>query len=584
MLDTPSTRVVAAIVGAIGNCRAALGGVLLFILPVGAAAETAADVVFHNGRFYTMVGEAPADVREEPIVEAVAARRGRIVALGTWQQVQGFIDDNTVVHDLHGAAAVPGLVDAHAHMRNLGRVLHSIDLQGTTSFEEVIARVQAAAAVAAPGTWIRGRGWDQNDWPVTEFPDHQALSLAVPDHPVWIRRVDGHAALGNAMALRLASIDAHTQTPEGGRILHRADGTPTGVFVDKAEALVERVIPAVDLPQRVQWFRAAIQHMLELGLTGMHDAGVTTAQIDAYRWLLERQELAVRVYAMYDARPDSEDDSAAQVALQIGPQGFDSTGRLALRSVKFAMDGALGSRGAALLEPYSDEPTTRGLLQHTPVALRKLFLPLHRAGFQIVVHAIGDEANRACLDVFESIQEEAPRRDARHRIEHAQVLSAADIPRFAALHVIPSMQPTHCTSDMPWAPRRLGAARMQGTYAWRALRNTGVILPAGSDAPVETINPLWGMYAAVTRQGVDGQPPGGWSAEQCLSRSEAVRAFTIWAALASFSEEDQGTLEVGKWLDLSVFNQDIVLCAPEELLQARALLTIVGAEVAYDGR
>jgi predicted amidohydrolase YtcJ len=531
-----------------------------------------------------MVGEPPASTAQEPFVEALAARDGRIVALGTWAQIQPWVDANTVVHDLQGAAAVPGLVDAHAHMRNLGRVLHTIDLVGTSSFAEVIARIQEVAATTPPGTWIRGRGWDQNDWPVPEFPDHRLLSEAVADHPVWIRRVDGHAALANAMALRLAGIDANTKAPAGGRILRHADGSPTGVFIDQAEALVEHVLPAVDLQQRVQWFRSAMQHMLTLGLTGMHDAGATREQVDTYRWMLQRDELPVRVYVMHDARADSDDNAAVQAALQMGPVPFDPRGRLALRAVKFAMDGALGSRGAALLEPYNDEPNMHGLMQYSPEELQQLFLPLHRAGFQIAVHAIGDAANRLCLDAFAAIQAVAPRQDARHRIEHAQVVAAADLERFALLQVIPSIQPTHCTSDMPWAPRRLGPQRLGGAYAWRALRNTGVILPAGSDAPVESINPLWGIYAAVTRQTMEGQPPEGWSPEQRLSRSEALRGFTIWAAMASFSEADLGTLEVGKWLDLSVFTEDLLQCFDAALLGARTSMTVVGATIEYEAR
>jgi predicted amidohydrolase YtcJ len=278
---------------------------------------------------------------------------------------------------------------------------------------------------------------------------------------------------------------------------------------------------------------------------------------------------------------DVRADSLLQVALQGGPRPFDATGHFAECTVKLMVDGALGSRGAALLEPYTDEPETRGLPQYDLQAFLRLARPIHAAGFQLATHAIGDAANRMVLDAYEILQRETPRADARHRVEHAQVLTPEDIPRFAALEVLPSMQPTHCTSDMPWAGERLGAERERGAYAWRSLRDTGVVIPGGSDAPVESIDPLLGIYAAVTRQDASGQPQGGWHADQCLTRSEALRAFTIWAAVASFTEKDSGTLEKGKWADLSVFDRDLLQADAGELLEAKALWTIVGGEAVY---
>jgi predicted amidohydrolase YtcJ len=278
---------------------------------------------------------------------------------------------------------------------------------------------------------------------------------------------------------------------------------------------------------------------------------------------------------------DVRADSLLQVSLHEGPRMFDPTGHYALRTVKLMVDGALGSRGAALLEPYTDEPGTRGLPQYDLQDFLRLARPVHAAGFQIATHAIGDAANRMVLDTYEILQREVPRADARHRVEHAQILTQADIPRFAALAVLPSMQPTHCTSDMPWAGERLGPEREQGAYAWRSLRDTGVVIPGGSDAPVESIDPLLGIYAAVTRQDAAGEPAGGWHADERLSRSESLRAFTSWAAQASFTENDLGTLETGKWADLSVFDRDLLLVPPREVLQAQIMLTVVAGEVVY---
>jgi predicted amidohydrolase YtcJ len=425
-----------------------------------------------------------------------------------------------------------------------------------------------------PGTWITGRGWDQNDWAVHEFPDHAALSAAVPDHPVALTRVDGHAAVVNVAALVAAGVDAKTSDPAGGRIVRRADGVPSGVLVDAAMALVTRHIPAPDERERRARLRLALEHASRTGLTFVHDAGLGHGDVADLQALLAANELPVRVYGMWDATPD-EDPRTYDEALRVGPQPFDPTRRLSLACVKLMVDGALGSRGAALLAPYADAPGERGLPQYTFETFMARARPLHDKGFQLATHAIGDAANRMVLDAYALLQRQAPRPDARHRVEHAQVLSPEDIPRFAALGVLPSMQPTHCTSDMPWAADRLGPERVRGAYAWRSLRATGVVIPAGSDAPVEAIAPLAGVYAAVTRQHPGGKPPGGYWPEECLTRSEALRAFTSWAAQAAFAETWAGTLEPGKRADLVVLDRDIARCAPEEILSTRILRTVV---------
>lgn len=562
-------------------------GVCLLCIMTGLAAcaprPQPADVVFLGGTIYPLIGEPPLVAADEVHVEALAVRAGRIIDLGSREAIQRYVGDGTVVHDLSGWVAVPGLVDAHAHVQSLGRWLRQVDLVGTASYEEVIAAVQRAAQSTPPGEWVQGRGWDQNDWPIQAFPDEAALSRAVPAHPVYLRRIDGHAALVNALALQRAGIDASTPDPSGGRIIRRPDGSPTGVLVDAATDLVSARIPAPSRQEHMLRLKRALQHAAEKGLTGIHDAGIDAEDHEDYLQLLATGALTLRIDAMLGAMPggDVRANSLLDAALRAGPRRFDPTGHFAEQTVKLMADGALGSRGAALLEPYTDEPETRGLPQYDLEAFLRLARPIHAAGFQIATHAIGDAANRMVLDAYEILLQETPRTDARHRIEHAQVLSPADLPRFAALGVLPSMQPTHCTSDMPWAGKRLGPERERGAYAWRSLRQTGVVIPGGSDAPVESIDPLLGIYAAVTRQDAAGEPAGGWHAEQCLRRSEALRAFTSWAAVASFTEDDLGTLEKGKWADLSVFDRDIVQVPAAELLQARAMLTVVGGEVVF---
>ena len=572
-------------------------------LPGCGPRQVPADVVFTNGSIYTLAGDPPATVGAEPRVEALAVSAGRIVAVGTSAEIAKRVGPRTRVVDLHGRTAVPGLVDCHVHMQSLGRSLREVDLVGTQSYDDVIARVRARAADLPADEWVTGRGWDQNDWPEKQFPDHEALSRAVPDHPVYLRRVDGHAALANAAALRLGGVDAGTPDPSGGRIVRRPDGTPAGVLVDRAMDRVAARIPAPAPEERRLRLRLAADHALAAGLTGVHDAGIGVADLEDYTILLREGALKLRVYAMVGATrarpedlesgaethaagaadvPEEAPNAILAYALRDGPQPFDASMHFCLRTVKLMVDGALGSRGASLLEPYSDAPGERGLPQYSAAEFLALARPLHARGFQLATHAIGDAGNRMVLDAYETLQREAPRADARHRIEHAQVLAPSDLPRFAALGVVPSMQPTHCTSDMPWAGARLGPERERGAYAWRGLRDTGVVIAAGSDAPVESVDPRLGLYAAVTRQDAAGWPAGGWHPDQVLSRSEALRAFTSWAAYSSFTDKDLGTLEPGKLADLTVFDRDVVSCAPHELLESRGVMTVVGGDVVYE--
>jgi hypothetical protein len=562
------------------------------ILALAACGREPAEVVFLHGRIYTLAGsvagplvrQVPANASEEPVAQAMAVRGGRVLAVGSDAEVQRLVGPGTAVHDLKGATVVPGLVDCHVHLANLGRSQREVGLVGTTSYEEIVERVRQRAATLPPGDWIGGRGWDQNDWVSQEFPDHTALSRVTPQNPVYLRRVDGHAALVNARALEISGVSAVTADPPGGRIVRRPDGSPTGVFVDAAMDLVTRHIPEPSHEERAQRMRLALQRAADGGLTGVHDAGMSASDYAVCEELLKAGELPIRVYAMVVGSPNPDEMGDLERALERGPVSFDPTQHLARRCVKIVMDGALGSRGAALLAAYSDAAGQMGLPQSTPEAFYAVAKRAHERGFQVATHCIGDAANRTVLDAYERLQRESPRPDARFRIEHAQVLALSDITRFAALGVLPSMQPTHCTSDMPWAPARLGPERVRGAYAWRSLRDTGVVIPCGSDAPVEAIEPLPGIYAAVTRQDAQGNPPEAWAAEQRLTRSEALRGFTTWAAFASFTEHDLGTLEAGKLADLTVLDRDILQVPAREILATHVVMTVVGGRVVHEVR
>jgi len=465
---------------------------------------------------------------------------------------------------------LPGLHDAHGHLLGLGAALESVDLVGTKSLAEIVARVRARAAGTPPGEWIVGRGWDQNDWDDNAFPTHVRLSEAVPDHPVWLVRIDGHAALANAKAMAVAGLDSATATPSGGEIVKDDAGAPTGVLVDAAMALVGGSVPDPSPAQLERQLLAAHDACLSVGLTCVHDAGMPPQVVDVVRRLWQERRWKLRVYVMLPA--------AAEDAIARGPwQTPDDV--VVVRAVKGYADGALGSRGAALLEPYADRPGHRGLMLTPSAGLRRLAQLCADHGFQLCVHAIGDAANRAVLDAYAATTFRHGARAARFRIEHAQVVHADDFARFAELGVIASMQPTHSTSDMPWAPERLGTERVAGAYAWRRFLALGVPLPFGSDFPVEGHDPRLGLFAAVTTRA-----PGGdveMRPDQKLTAAEAIAGFTRQAAYAAFLERELGTIAAGKRGDFTVFDRDLTTCPADEILQAKVLLTVIGGEVVY---
>jgi len=513
------------------------------------------------------------------VAEAIAIRGDRIVRVGTSADIVGLKGPATRVIDLGGATMVPGLHDAHGHFVALGASMQNLDLRGTRSFEEIVGLVRRRVGSARPGEWIVGRNWDQNDWAETDWPTHDLLSAAAPDNPVYLTRVDGHAGLANRRAMELGRLDDKTTDPAGGRIIRAADGQPTGVLIDTAQAFIASRIPPVGRAQLEDQILLADREARRLGLTTVHDAGTDGQTVEAYSRLIDQGKLKTRLYVMLRGPL-----SALRPFFDKGPLTNYADHHLAVRAIKIVADGALGSRGAALLEPYADEPGTSGLLTTPPDEVYAQALAASKAGFQTAVHAIGDRGNRLVMDIFERVQREVPgARALRMRNEHAQILDAADIPRFAHLGVIASMQPTHATSDMPWVASRLGAARAaEGAYVWRKLLGTGAVIAAGSDFPIEEPNPMLGIYAAITRQDPSGRPPGGWTAGQQMSRDEALASFTTHAAYASHAEALTGSIEAGKLADVVVLSKDIMQVPPREILSTTVRMTIVGGEIVYE--
>ena len=550
---------------------------LLLTLVVGAslpatAQQTVADLVVTNGRIYT------ADAAR-PVVDAMAIRGGRVVFVGDRAGAKALTGAATQVLDLDGQTVIPGMTDAHAHVLGLGQSLRNVDLVGTTSYDAVIARVVERAMQTPKGEWIIGRGWDQNDWGDTRWPSHEALSRAVPDHPVYLERVDGHAAVVNALAMQRAGLTRATKDPSGGQIIRDARGEPIGVLVDNAQSLVERSIPAATRAQVKGMIAAAITEMHRWGLTGVHDAGASAQTLELYEELGREGALDMRLYAMI-----SDHAPTLEAWFRRGPQSGLFDGRLWVRSIKLYQDGALGSRGAALLEPYSDDASTSGLLVSAPAHIREVADRALVAGFQVNTHAIGDRGNRLVLYAYQAALAARPTADHRFRVEHAQILHSDDIPRFAALGVIPSMQASHQTSDMYWAGNRLGETRLRGAYAWRSLLETGTIIPNGSDFPVEYVDPLISFKASVSRQDAKGWPVGGWFPEQRMTREEALKSMTIWPAYAAFQERELGSLTPGKHADFVVLDQDLLRIPDAMLSQVRVRSTWFAGRKVYERR
>lgn len=529
-------------------------------------------VLIHNARIYTFDAD---DTVVDPGSLAVSPA-GNILAIGDAEGMLSAFPRSKPV-DLKGGLLLPGLIDSHGHLHGLALSYTRANLVGAGSKAEVIQRLKDFESGLSDDDWLLGRGWDQNDWPEQTFPDRQDLDAVFPDRRVWLERIDGHAAWGNSAALAQVDRDlAGSWQPEGGVIHRDQSGQPTGIFIDGAKSLVEPLIP---LPSRESVGAAldlAAQTLISVGITAVHDPGVGLGIFDLYREKIRRGNFPLRVYAMADGIGATLDWLCAH-----GPVN-DPSGRLVMRSVKLYADGALGSRGAALLDDYSDEPGNRGLLFVSQQRLEQQVRRVLSCGLQLGIHAIGDAANRQALDAFEHVLPEFPENPGRHRIEHAQILHPDDIPRFAKLGIIAAMQPVHATSDMYWAEQRLGAQRSRGAYAWRSLLDSGAVLAFGSDFPIEEVNPMVGVHAAVTRQDLAGWPAGGWHPEQGLSRKQAIRAFTLDAARAGFMEDAIGSLEPGKRADFIVLDRDILQVPVDEIAAARVLQTWFDGNLVYE--
>lgn len=532
-------------------------------------AEPPGQTLVHNAHIYTL----------DPDFTTASAMlfdsTGRIHAVGDTQVLLSRFPGARRI-DLGGKTIIPGLIDSHAHLHGLALGLSQAQLRGTLSKEQVIQRLREHEQKLADGDWLLGRGWDQNDWPVKEFPSKRDLDTEFPDRPVWLRRIDGHAGWANSAALAMADQDLRGDwQPEGGFIYRDAAGQASGVLVDGAMGLLEPAVPAISPELLLASLDTALQQMLSLGLTGVHDMGIGRDVLELYQQQIAAGRFPTRVYAFTDGAGQTLDWLCDNGAVN------DPSGRLYMRAVKLYIDGAMGSRGAALLEDYSDDAGNSGLLFMGREDLEARVDKALACGFQVGVHAIGDRGNRVVLDALETVMPRHPANPGRHRIEHAQTLTAGDVPRFAQMGVIAAMQPTHATSDMYWIEDRLGPGRTVYAYAWRMLLESRAHLALGSDFPVEEVNPMLGMYAAVTRQDSEGWPPGGWYPGQVLSREEAVRGFTLDAAYAGFMEDSVGSLEDGKRADFLVLDKDIFAVDAAQIPGIRVLQTWLDGELVY---
>ncbi len=525
----------------------------------GKPGSMSAVVIVHNAVIHTVNAE-------QDVAEAMAFNGdGEILQLGAGDELDAAYP-GAELRDLQGRTVIPGLIDSHGHLYGLAVSLSRAQLVGTTSKEDVIRRLKAHESRLESEAWLLGMGWDQNDWPQQEFPSRHDLDQHFPDRPVWLIRIDGHAGWANSVALALADRDLGGDWQiEGGYIHRDAHGQATGVLIDGARALIDPLVPATSEELLDGSLGLALQQMVSLGLTGVHDPGVNRSTVAHYLRRIEMGTFPTRVYAMADGVGDTLDWLCRRGAIK------HASGRLVMRAAKIYQDGALGSRGAALLRDYVDDPGNNGLLFLQPDALQAQLRKIMDCGFQAAVHAIGDRANRVVLDAYESVIPDYPDNPGRHRVEHVQILSGDDLARFAELGIIAAMQPTHATSDMYWAEERVGPEGIRFAYAWRSLLDSGAHLALGSDFPVEAVNPMFGIYAAVARKDLQGWPGGGWYPAESMTRAQALRGFTLDAARAAFMEQRVGSLEPGKRADFVILDRDI-MTVPEADIPATVVL------------
>ncbi len=525
-----------------------------------------ADLVLRNGRIFT--GDPT-----RPWAEAISVRDGLVVAVGSNREAEAWAATPAGMIDLQNQLVLPGFNDAHVHMLDGGLDLLGIRLRDCRDEVEFASRVRTYAAALPAGEWVTGGNWDHENWPSHRFPHRRLIDPFTAAIPVFVQRLDGHVALANGRALELAGINRHTPDPQGGWIERDPrSGEPTGILKDTAMDAVQAVIPALGPARHEQALRAALDHAASLGVTSVQDNS-SAADLEAYRRLLRRGELKVRVNAWRSA--EFRHDLA-----RIGVRPPFGDPWLRLGTVKLFADGSMGAGSALFFAPYEDDPGTSGLAIHTEPELRRIVVEADRDGLQVAVHAIGDKANALVLDALAAAAQANGRRDARHRIEHAQVVRAADVARFRELGVVASVQPSHCIDDMRWAEKRIGE-RVKDAYRWRSFLEAGVPVAFGTDWFVEPLDPMIGLYAAVTREFREGGPAGGWRPTEKLTLAQAISCYTLGSAYAEFQEERKGTLAPGKHADLVVLDRDLFAIPPAEILKARVVLTMVGGKTVY---
>lgn len=522
--------------------------------------STRVDLIVHNGLVYSVDSTSATH-------QAFAVQDGKFIAVGSNEEILGHYEADSMI-DAGGKAVYPGFYDPHSHFLGLGQKLGSADLVGTTSFAAIVAILKDFRAKNPNEPWLTGRGWDQNDWQDTRFPNKDMLDAAFPDTPVYLTRIDGHAALVNSKAIAMAGLDANSKV-EGG-LVELKNGKPTGILVDNAQDLVGKAIPESSVEQKQKMLQAAEKECLSYGLTTVSDAGLSRADIELIDAMHKDGTLKIRDYAMIGVSSENLD-----YYLSKGPYQTD---RLTVRSFKIYADGALGSRGACLLRPYADA-ATYGFLLASPEMLDKYISRIADSRFQANTHCIGDSANRVILDIYGKYLK-GPN-DRRWRIEHAQIVALGDVSKFGKFSIIPSVQPTHTTSDMFWAAERLGAERLKTAYAFKDLLEQNGYIPLGSDFPVEFVNPLFGFHSAVARTDADNKPPGGFQMENALSREQALRGMTIWAAKSNFEENTRGSIEPGKFADFVILEKDIMKVPLTEIRATKVARTVIGGETLF---
>lgn len=537
-----------------------------------------ADLIIFNGPIYT-AGTL------NPQVEAVVVKDGKILFAGAYKEAERWHDHHTETINLHGNTMTPGFIDSHAHLLGIGYGKMKLDLMNTKSYDELLKMVEDAVSKAKPGEWIQGRGWHQSKWNpqpkklINGFQIHDRLSAISPNNPVYLTHASGHAVFVNAKAMEIAGINKNTQNPEGGEIIRDRQGNATGIFTETAEDLIYAFVPVKTMEMRRKALRLAIEECVSHGLTGFYDAGSGKKDIEVYKEFIKNNELKLRLSVMLSG----DRTELLREYFEKGPEIALGDNHLNIRAIKLYADGALGSRGAWLLAPYSDRPSTSGLAVNSMNKIHDIAVQGLKYGFQVCTHAIGDRANREVLNQYESAFAQFPNlKDPRFRIEHAQHLSLQDIPRFSKLGVLPVMQAIHMASDMPWAIQRLGEKRIaEGAYVWQKLIHTGVKIANGTDAPVEQVDPRASFYAAVARKTLSGEQMEWFHPEQAMTRQQALESYTINSAYSSFEEGIKGSIEKGKLADFTIWDKDIMKIPENEILTTDVIMTIVGGQVVY---